>query len=125
MKFGVISLLTAGLLSLAAPAFAHHSGAMFDGKKTVSVVGTVKSFEWTNPHSWLEVMVKDKDGKPVQWSIEMNGPEALFRQGFRQDNPKVGDRVTVVMHPLRDGRRGGSVVSVLLPDGKLIGFKST
>jgi len=125
MKFGVISLLTAGLLGLTAPAFAHHSGAMFDGKKTVSVVGTVKSFEWTNPHSWLEVLVQDKDGKTVQWSIEMNGPEALFRQGFRPNSPKVGDRVTVVMHPLQDGRHGGSVISVLLPDGKLIGFKST
>jgi hypothetical protein len=113
------------LFGLSAPAFAHHSGAMFDGKKTVAVVGTVKSFEWTNPHSWLEVLVKDKDGKAVQWSIEMNGPEALFRQGFRPDSPKVGDRVTVVMHPLRDGRHGGSVISVLLPNGKLIGFKST
>jgi len=125
MKFRVTLLLAVGLLGLSAPAWAHHSGAMFDGKKTVSVTGTVKSFEWTNPHSWLEVMAEEKSGKQVQWSIELNGPEALFRQGFRPDSPKVGDHVTVVLHPLRDGRHGGSVISVLLPNGTLIGFRST
>jgi len=115
----------AGLLALGHPAFAHHSGAMFDGRKTVTLTGTVKSFEWTNPHSWLEVMVPTKGGQPVQWSIELNGPESLFRQGFRPDMPKAGDKVTVVAHPLRDGRHGGSVVSVLLPNGKLISIAST
>jgi hypothetical protein len=125
MKFRVTLLLAVGLLGLSVPAWAHHSGAMFDGKKTVSVTGTVKSFEWTNPHSWLEVMAEEKSGKQVQWSIELNGPEALFRQGFRPDSPKVGDHVTVVLHPLRDGRHGGSVISVLLPNGTLIGFRST
>ena len=125
MKFPIMFLLVAGILSLTSPAFAHHSGAMFDGKKTLSLNGTVKSFAWTNPHSWLEVLVKEKDGKVSQWSIELNGPEALYRQGFRPDSPKIGDRVTVAMHPLRDGRHGGSVISVLLPDGWVIGFKST
>ena len=93
--------------------------------KTVSLTGTVKSFEWTNPHSWLEIEVSGPGGKPTQWSIELNGPETLFRQGFRPDNPKVGDKVTVVAHPLRDGRHGGSVVSVKLADGKFIGIPST
>jgi hypothetical protein len=98
---------------------------MFDARKTVTVTGTVKAFEWTNPHSWLEVLAQDRSGKQVQWSIELNGPETLFRQGFRPDSPKAGDHVTVVFHPLKDGRRGGSVVSVLLPNGKLIGIRST
>jgi hypothetical protein len=69
--------------------------------------------------------VPEKGGKLTHWSIELNGPEALFREGFRPDNPKVGDRVTVVAHPLKDGRHGGSVVSVLLPNGKFIGIPST
>ena len=107
------------------PAAAHHSGAMFDAKRTVTLTGTVKSFEWTNPHSWLELMVPGKNGKLSQWSIELNGPATLHRQGFRADNPKKGDKITVVAYPLRDGRPGGAVVSVLLADGKLISIPST
>lgn len=120
------ALAGASLLLLASgPANAHHSGAMFDAKKTVTLTGTVKSFEWTNPHSWLEITVPQAGGKTLQWSIELNGPEALFRQGFRPNMPKAGDKVTVVAHPLRDGRRGGAVVSVTLPNGKFIGIPST
>jgi hypothetical protein len=125
MNLRLSALAGACLLALASPAAAHHSGAMFDARKTVTLTGTVKSFEWTNPHSWLEIMVPQKAGKPLQWSIELNGPESLFRQGFRPNMPKMGDKVTVVAHPLRDGRRGGAVVSVLLPNGKFIGIPST
>ena len=124
MKTKLLALAGASILLAAGPASAHHSGAMFERQKTVSLTGTVKSFEWTNPHSWLEIMVPGKDGKTVQWSVELNGPDTLFRQGFRPNMPKAGDKVTVVAHPLRDGRRGGSVVSVLLPNGKFIGIPS-
>lgn len=121
MKLKLVTAGAIGLLLATGTAMAHHSGAMFERQKTVSLTGTVKSFEWTNPHSWLEITVPGKG----QWSIELNGPETLFREGFRPDNPKVGDKVTVVAHPLKDGRHGGSVVSVLLPGGKFIGIPST
>jgi hypothetical protein len=118
-------LAAAAVMLVAPPAFAHHSGAMFDAQKTLTVSGTVLSFAWTNPHSWLELKAQDASGKQTQWSIELNGPEALFREGFRPNMPKVGDKVTVVMHPLKDGRHGGSVISVLLPNGTRIGIRST
>ncbi len=106
------------LLAASPAAFAHHSFAMFDMQKEVSLDGTVKSFQWSSPHSWLEVMVHTPSGDDVEWSIEMGAPSSLYRHGWRQTSVKQGDKVTVVVHPLRDGRPGGSLVSVTLPDGK-------
>ena len=102
-------------------AWAHHSGAMFDGKKVVTLTGTVKEMQWVNPHSWLEINVPGPGGKTVQWSVELAGPDALLRAGYRKSNPKAGDKVTVEAHPLRDGRRGAAIISIKLADGKVIG----
>jgi hypothetical protein len=105
----------------ATSASAHHSGAMFDRTKEITLTGTVKEVQWTNPHAWLEVMVPDQTGKPVQWGIEFGGgPQALIRIGFTRSNVKAGDKVTVLAHPLRDGRPGGSFMSVTLADGKVL-----
>jgi hypothetical protein len=108
---GAISVL------LALPVVAHHSGAMFDDKKSVTLTGTVKAFQWTNPHCWIQVMVPAKDG-PVEWSVEMGAPFEVYRTGLRPTSLKAGDRVTVVIHPIRDGTRGGLYVSATGPDGK-------
>ena len=103
-------------------AFAHHSFAMFDMSKDMTLSGTVLQFQWASPHSWLDVSVKDNGGKQARWSLEMGAPNALYRRGWRQLSLKPGDKVTAVLHPLRDGRRGGSLVSVTLPDGhRLLG----
>lgn len=102
-------------------AFAHHSFAMFDMQKDVSLNGTVKSFNWESPHSWLQVMVRDAAGGNQEWSLEMGAPSSLYRSGWRQASVKPGDKVTVVVHPLRDGRAGGSLVSIVLPNGTRLG----
>ena len=108
-------------LGLAAPASAHHSAAMFDRTKQVTVVGTVKDFQWTNPHSWLHVVAPAVAGGPaIEWSIEMTSPNLLNRAGWRPATLKPGDRVTIVMAPLRDGANGGQFRSATLPDGRVM-----
>jgi len=97
---------------------AHHSFAMFDMNRDLTLTGTVSAFQWQSPHTWLDIMVKDKAGKVGQWSLEMGAPNALYRRGWRQLSVSPGDKVTAVLHPLRDGRQGGSLVSLTLPDGK-------
>lgn len=111
----------AALALATAPAFAHHSGAMFDPTKEVTLNGTIKELQWTNPHSWIEVMVPDASGKDVQWSLEMEGPNVMHRQGWNAKTVQAGDKVTIIAHPLKDGRTGGSYISIKLPNGKLLG----
>ena len=109
------------LLASAAPAGAHHSFAMFDRDKTVTIAGTVKTFQIMNPHGWLRVLVADPGGAQNEWSIELGGPGQVFLMGLKQDALHAGDQVTVRVHPFRDGSYGGQFVSVSLPDGKVIG----
>lgn len=113
--------LIAGIAaSLAVPAFAHHSFAMFDNQKDLTLEGTIKEFQWTNPHSWIQVMVKDESGKEVEWSIEGGSPNSLRRNGWQRTSLKPGDKVVVITHPLKDGSPGGSLVSVSV-NGQLVG----
>ena len=95
-----------------APAFAHHSFAMFDAQKTTVLEGTIKDFQWTNPHCWIQVVVKDQAGKEVEWSIEGGSPNGLGRQGWKRTSLKPGDQAQVTIHPLKDGTTGGSLVKV-------------
>jgi len=79
----------------------------------------VKEFEWVNPHSWLRVMVNDeKTGKPVLWAIELSSPGRLVTMGMRADSVKAGDVVSVTIHPMKDGARGGQFIQAVLPGGK-------
>lgn len=113
-----------GAMLMASPAFAHHSHAMFDSTKQVTLVGTVKEFEWTNPHCWIQMLVADPNdpqAAPVEWGVEMNSPLALFRSGWKPGSLKAGDKISVVINPLRDGRPSGQFVSATGPDGKPIG----
>jgi hypothetical protein len=104
----------------AAPAFAHHSFAMFDNQKNVTLEGTIKEFQWTNPHSWVQIVVKDAAGKDVEWSIEGGSPNGLARSGWKRTSLKAGDKAVVVIHPLKDGTAGGSLVTVTV-GGQQIG----
>ena len=102
-------------------ALAHHSFAMFDATKISELDGTVKEFQWTNPHAWILLMAKNAEGQEVQWAIEMNGPTGLARQGWLPKTLTPGMPVKVVIHPLRDGKSGGQFLAVTLPDGKVLG----
>jgi hypothetical protein len=104
MRTGVKTLLVAVVLLVSVPAIAHHSGAMFDDKKTVTLTGVVKDFQYTNPHSWLLVDVKGSDGKVTTWGFEAEGPSTLLRAGIRKSDFKAGTPVTISGHPMRDGR---------------------
>jgi Family of unknown function (DUF6152) len=109
------------LLSIGAGiAPAHHSGAMFDRDKTVSLAGTVAQFEWTNPHSWISIDVPNSGGGVDRWSVECNSPNNLVRQGWKSTSLKPGDKVTILIHPLRSGEKGGSFMSVTLADGTVL-----
>ncbi len=117
--------LTGVAVSLfAAPALAHHSFAMFDADTTLERQATVKEFQWTNPHSWIEVMITDDQGQTTQWSIEMTDPGAMSRDGWRPTSVVPGDEVTVSFHPRRDGTLTGQFVSLVLPNGEKIGENS-
>jgi hypothetical protein len=96
------ALLT--LAAWAAPAAAHHSGAMFDDKKEITVTGTIKEFQFTNPHSWLLVDVKGSDGKVTTWGFEAEGPSTLQRAGIRPRDFMPGTEIRITGHPMRDGR---------------------
>ncbi|HTR48523.1 MAG TPA: DUF6152 family protein [Verrucomicrobiae bacterium] len=118
------NLIAVAAILTASPALAHHSHAMFDSQKQVTLVGTVKEFQWNNPHCWIQLLVPDpSDPKaaPVEWGLEMGAPLELYRHGWKPECIKPGDKITVVINPLRDGRTGGQVVYALGPDGKPIG----
>jgi hypothetical protein len=83
---------------------AHHSGAMFEEKKTITVEGVVREFQYTNPHSWLLVDVTDKDGRVTTWGFEAEGPSTLQRAGIRPGDFKAGTRLTITGRPMKDGR---------------------
>ncbi len=121
MKFRALCLAGAAAAMSAIPAQAHHSFAMFDAEKKVTLDGTVKEFQWTNPHSWILMTVSDAQGKAEQWAIEMGGPSGLARQGWVPKTLTPGMKVQAVIHPLRDGTPGGQFMAVTLPDGTQLG----
>jgi hypothetical protein len=114
-----LMFLVLGAVALAAPAFAHHSGAMFDDKKEVTLTGTIKEFQYTNPHSWLIVDVKGADGKVTTWGFEAEGPTTLLRAGIKRTDLTPGMEVTITGHPMRDGRPAATLTkAVRLSDKK-------
>jgi hypothetical protein len=99
------------------PAIAHHSAAIFDATRSLTLVGTVKMFQWTNPHCWIQILVPSQ-GTTTEWSVEMGSPSQLYRKGWRPATLKPGDKVTVVIHPIKDGSNGGSFVSGITATGQ-------
>jgi len=112
-------MLALALVALGRPALAHHSGAMFDDKKEVTLTGTIKEFQYTNPHSWLIVDVKGADGKVTTWGFEAEGPTTLLRAGIKRTDLMPGMEITITGHPMRDGRPAATFVkAVRLADNK-------
>jgi hypothetical protein len=115
-----LTCLGALVCLLAASALAHHSFAMFDRNKETTLVGTVAEFQWTNPHSWIELDVPNENGASDRWSIELNSPNNLARQGWHSTSVKPGDKISVIIWPLRSGEKGGLFISLTLPNGQVL-----
>ncbi len=122
MKLFRSSLLAAyAWLLITTPVLAHHSDAMFDHEQVRELSGTVKEFQFTNPHTWVQLSVKDANGKVVEWSLEWGSPNQLGRQGIRPSTFAVGTVVTIRANPMRDGTPGGAFIGARFADGTTVG----
>jgi hypothetical protein len=119
----VRNAVSIGMLALVcAPAGnAHHSFAAFDRTQQVMLTGVVREFQWTNPHAWIQIVVTDEQGREVEWGAECGSPNMMTRTGWKRTTLVPGDRVTAIVNPLHDGRPNGSLVTVTLPDGTVLG----
>ncbi|MEP7354675.1 MAG: DUF6152 family protein [Acidobacteriota bacterium] len=114
-----IKLLLATFLLSAMAAFAHHSFSMFDSTKIVTLTGTIKEFQWTNPHTLTFIDVPNADGNgTTTWGIEGMSPNYLGRRGWTKTTLKPGDKVTINIFPLKEAKKGGTFLTVKLADGK-------
>src|ERR1700683_528470 len=108
--------LTAAALFAAAPVWAHHSFTMFDMTKRLTLTGTITSFEWTNPHAYIEIDVPDEKGAVKHYSIELGSPSILMQSGWKFSSLKTGDKVTLIINPMKSGQNGGFLSTATLPD---------
>ena len=113
----------AGLLAMSTSLFAHHSPVMFDMTKTQTLEGTVVEFQWTNPHSSIQLDVQTANGVE-QWGVEMGSPNSMVKGGWRNNSVKAGDKETVAVHPLKSGEHGGIFMSITLADGRRLGGRA-
>ena len=114
-SIALVAILGLGGLTSSTPATAHHSFAMFDMTKSVRLEGTVKRFEWTNPHSWIFLEVAGPGSTAEQWTIELPSAGALAREGWNKNYLRVGERVILHVNPLKDGRKGGNLEGFVPP----------
>ena len=120
LKVGFFALALAVGLIAVQPAFAHHSGAGFSNDVKV-ITGTVKAFQFTNPHSWIQVNVVDEAGKTTEWSLEWGSPNQLGRDGYRPSTFPLGTKVQFKLHPMSNGSPVGGFMAAKFEDGKVIG----
>ena len=119
LMFALGAVAIAVLLS-ATPALAHHSFTMFDSTKTVTLTGTIKEFQWTNPHTFTWIDVPNASGVVETWGIEGMSPNYLGRRGWTKNTLKPGDKVSIVINPLKDGSKGGTFLRCTLADGTVM-----
>ena len=119
---GLAGAALAGLAMLVPlAASAHHSFAMFDHVHRVTLAGTVTRFQWTNPHVFIELDVPEANGQTKHFSIECASPNVLMRGGWKYTDVKVGDKVKLLINPLKDGSAGGMLEEATLADGRTLG----
>jgi hypothetical protein len=123
LNTAAISVLTCAVLACAAKAFAHHSFAMFDQTQKLTFKGTVKEFQWTNPHAFIHLEVANANGGHDEWEVELNSPNNLKRQGWKSTILQPGEQITLILNPLRDltGKKGGLFVALTKADGTVLG----
>jgi hypothetical protein len=125
MKRLIAGMLLVATLSIASSVYAHHAAAGIDRTKTVTIEGVVKQFKWANPHSWMELEVRNANGNVDVWNLEMTSPAFLVRAGWKSSTLKAGDKVTAVARPFKNGDPGGLFVSITLADGRKLSEQAT
>jgi hypothetical protein len=113
----IAGALAALALCVPLQAPAHHSFSMFDRERSIVISGVVKEFQWTNPHTWIQVVVTDAAGKQTEWSLEGGSPGILARNGWKRTSLRAGEKITVEIYPLKDGTPGGSFIEITRADG--------
>jgi Family of unknown function (DUF6152) len=114
-------MVVAAAILVTTPCAAHHSFAMFDQSRSVTLHGVVRDFRWSNPHVFIQLLTASEAGSQDEWSIEMTSPEHLSRVGWRPGTLKPGDKVTLIIHPMRNTTKGGQYLSGIGPNGPLFG----
>ncbi len=109
------------LLVSVQPAAAHHSGAGFDSTRVVEIKGTIKEFQFKNPHTWIQILVDDGTGKTTEWSLEWGSPNQLGRMGYRPSTFPPGAKITIRLNPMRNGAAAGGFIAAKFDDGTTIG----
>ena len=116
-----LRILTGLILAMTLmPLQAHHSTAMFDDQREITMTGTIKEFQYTNPHSWLIIDVTNDDGSVTTWGFEAEGPTTLTRSGIRKSTLPPGTKITITGHPMKDGRSAAAWVVAELEDGTVL-----
>jgi hypothetical protein len=115
-RLNCVLLVAIGLASFPSVQ-AHHSTAKFDKTEEVTLTGIVKEFQYTNPHTWLQLYVTSAEGEQVEWGIEGGSPNFLKRRGWTAKSLQPGDEVSVQVYAMRDGQPGAIMIAVTLPDG--------
>jgi hypothetical protein len=121
LKQKLLVTVSAVAIAVTLPSWAHHSDAMFERAKVLELQGTIKEFQFTNPHAWVQVVVKNAKGEAEEWSLEWGSPNQLGRQGIRPSTFPVGAGVTVRTNPMKDGSHAGAFIGAKLVDGKTVG----
>jgi hypothetical protein len=117
IRFGTAAATVIGALALAGSAAAHHSFSQFDMATQKTLEGDIVEFQWTNPHTWTWVDVKNADGSVTKWGLEGMSPNFLGRRGWSKNTLKPGDHVKLVVAPLKSGEPGGTFLRATLKDG--------
>ncbi len=112
-----LAIFLALALAASTPALAHHSFGMFDNTREIWLEGSIKEFQWTNPHAWIQVLVTGEDGKETEWSLEGGSPNILSRNGWKRTVLQPGEKVRILIYPLKSGEPGGSFLEVHKEDG--------
>lgn len=120
LKHVFLTLIAASIF-VGQAVYSHHSNAMFDQERVVELAGVIEEFQFTNPHTWVQLMVEDDSGKPVEWSLEWGSPNNLGRQGIRPSTFPPGAEVSIRTYPMKDGSPGGLFIGARFSDGKIIG----
>ena len=121
-RIGRACVTAAALWLFTAPAsLAHHSRARFDKETVREVTATVREFQWTNPHIWIQILVENDDGELEEWSIEGGGTNTLFRRGWRPNSFAPGDEIVIRFNPMKDGSQAGGFIGAKLADGSTLG----